>query len=578
MKLTRLHVILLFIASSLIVGALSIAPVFLAQQALGSDYQGIPFLFTDNEDFYIARCREVMDGYPNVGSPYFYEYKDEVAVQPALGEPVHAMIAEKTGISLITVFVWAKFFLPALLFLLIGLFTYQLTQGESWMRLVVGITAGLGATIGYEGFGIGNGLHLSLWTRPINPIVGGLGLFFVLLLAWRMFARKETGLLILAGIMTGLLTCYFFSWALAMAMCGLLMLAALIRKEWRVAMGFALVLGISLLMNINRLIGFSGAESQALAMRNGLLLMRTPLLNKVLLAAGGVFAVCTAVIVYRAKEWRTLLKQPWWIFCAALLAAGLAVLNQQVLTGKAIWPYHFVQYTKPFALIVVLVSILHAVPDRWKRVWIGMCAVLSFAYVGHGVWAASTHVAVQEEFRSRQEQAALIDRINKVVDDGVVLVLGPEADKIGGWIPAYTSANVYWSNYVMSGVPMERIEHNLFLRMRIENVAPSSSATWLTEHREDVRALFFRDWFDVFSIRKDDPWLDGEVSRLASKYQEVAAIPLREYVDRYRLDLLVSPRELTLQERGVWGIDSRGESINRWYVYPISQMPSQPQR
>jgi hypothetical protein len=226
------------------------------------------------------------------------------------------------------------------------------------------------------------------------------------------------------------------------------------------------------------------------------------------------------------------------------------------------------------ALIVVLVSIMRAVPDRWKRVWLGLCAVLSLAYVGHGAWAATTYPAVMDEFRARQEQAALFDRIGKMPADSVVLVIGSEADKIGGWIPAYTRANVYWSNYVMSGVPMERVEHNLFLRMRIENVAASSAQVCLTEHRADVRGLFFRDWFDVFSIRKDDTWLDGEVTRLAIKYQEAATIQLREFVDRYRLDLIVSPREFTLQERSLWGIDGRGEPINRWYVYPISQMLS----
>jgi len=37
---------------------------------------------TANEDFYLARIQEILDGHPSVGSPAFSEYKNEPPLSP----------------------------------------------------------------------------------------------------------------------------------------------------------------------------------------------------------------------------------------------------------------------------------------------------------------------------------------------------------------------------------------------------------------------------------------------------------------------------------------------------------------
>lgn len=563
------HVLVLSLSvASVLVGGLSIVPHLLARQALGDSYQGIPLFYTDNEDYYIARSQEVLDGHPEVGSPYYFEYKGSVAVQPPLSERLHAALSQMIGIPLIMVFLIAKFMLPAVLFCLVAWLAICLVKDElPHVQILVGITAGLGATIGYDALSpsqilavLGNqdiGLHLSLWTRPINPISGGIFLFATLLMLWSLWKNKNVGVAIFAGIVLGFSNSYFFSWGLGMSITGLLFLASLPMRDARRSLCFLMVLGISLLLNALMLLGFIGnPEGQTLALRNGLLLMREPLFNKVLLAALAVFAATSYGMVRQGMKPRELIKQPWWIFSLCILLGSLAALNQQILTGKAIWPYHFVQYTKPLAFVVVLAAVTAVARGRFRKPWHIACAALSIFFVFQSAVAASTYRAYENDFRTRQSWAPVFSWLKETPKESVVLALGPKSEALSIWIPAFTSNNVYISPYSMSGVPIERVEHNLFVEMRLEGVTTGTTQTWLIEHDQDIRTLFYRDWFDTFRRRDDQAWLDALRRDLAGKYAEFVLKDFRTELPKYRIDYLVTDEaytsatlvELTLEE------------------------------
>ena len=57
---------------------LSLLPVYEAVVYIGHDWKGFPPTYTD-DDYYYARIREVIDGYPLLGNPYFYEHRDAIA-------------------------------------------------------------------------------------------------------------------------------------------------------------------------------------------------------------------------------------------------------------------------------------------------------------------------------------------------------------------------------------------------------------------------------------------------------------------------------------------------------------------
>jgi len=71
---------------AVLVGLAVIAPHLLAQNALGRDYQGFPFLFKGNEDYYMAKIQEIVDGHWLANSPYLYDYKNKVSLVFPVGE------------------------------------------------------------------------------------------------------------------------------------------------------------------------------------------------------------------------------------------------------------------------------------------------------------------------------------------------------------------------------------------------------------------------------------------------------------------------------------------------------------
>jgi hypothetical protein len=566
MNATRILGSVLLVAA-LFVGSLSVAPHFLARQALGDAYQGIPFFYTDNEDFYIARSQEILDGHTEAGSPYFFEYKNHLTVQPPLGEYLHATVSRLTGVSLVTVFLAAKFVLPALLFLLVACLVLLLLKDEEpKMRGLIAVVAGFGATIGYDMLGPhallaalrgqNIGSYLSFGTRPINPITGALGLFGCLLLLWNLWKSKRIVVAVISGILLGLLDCYFFSWALGLAITGLLLLVAMIDRDVRRSIAFSIVLGIGLLMNAQMFLSFLGNPTgQFLALRNGLLLMHEPLLNKTLLLALAIFMGASFVLMRQGSKLKTLVREPWWIFSLIFLLGGLVALNQQVLTGRAIWPYHFVQYTKPLAWLVSLVAVTHAVRGSWKTVWFFACSALAAFLLFQSMVAASTYRSMESDFRIRQSWAPVFSWLLTTPKDSVVLAEGPLAGRLSGWIPAFTSNNVYTSPYAMSGVDQDRLEHNVFVEMRFDGVSSTDARVWLDAHSGSLRGIFYRDFFDVFQRRKDDGWFSSVLDGLAVKYVDFTRNDFRAELSKYRIDYLVLDNGYASATRAELGLE-----------------------
>ena len=58
---------------SILVGLIYAAPHLFFIISLGDKYHGLPLMATANEDAYIFRIREILDGHYLVGSPVYFE-------------------------------------------------------------------------------------------------------------------------------------------------------------------------------------------------------------------------------------------------------------------------------------------------------------------------------------------------------------------------------------------------------------------------------------------------------------------------------------------------------------------------
>ncbi|MEK7473220.1 MAG: hypothetical protein AAB668_00610 [Patescibacteria group bacterium] len=595
----RRHGIAILLA--LLVGALSVAPHLLAVRALGDEYRGVPFMYVDDEDIYLTRMQEIVDGYPDVGSAFFYEYKDERPIQPAWGEHVYVALSRLTGLSLPDALVLAKFLFPAILFLLAYAFVWRLLPAESVRLRVVAASAGaLLVALGYDLMswrdalqllqGEDIGLRLSLWTRPVNPILGGVGVFASLLLIWEVLearsskleVSKSRGALVAAsaGLVLGGLVFYFFAWGYVLSVLAFLGLGFLVQKDWKRLRDIGIVLLVSFLVSAPYWYGMfqslGGAGDPALATRNGMFFTHQPLLNKTLLFALALFVVGSIVLT----RWRDPLQLPlekgesrfwhqsWWMMSASLLLGGLWALNQQILTGRMVWPYHFVQYTKPVVVIVLLVLFVRAFAPRFRKTVLVGCVVLGALALLQGALAAGTYRSVLDDFRERQREADIFAWLDENQPKDCVVVVKEDRERFTRQVPAFTHCNVYVSSWTFSGVPLERVEHNFFIHLRLLGVASEDAREFMLANPDLVRLAYFEDWNQVFETAIDD-WLLGKIEEVVPAYQAFLEGNAAEQLRTYRANVLLSKEPLSEDELRQWRIEDEGMPIGGYRLYPL---------
>ena len=550
------------ICFSILVGLLSVAPHIISMYMLGNSYRGIPFLYSDNEDYYIARIHEIIDGHYLVGSPYFFEYKDMLPTAPPIGEYFYVVLSLLFHISITTVVVFAKFLFPAILFFLVYTFIRIVSDNTTGEKNILGaITGGLFITLGFGLIDYQHVFHriiygtnwpaLSLWVRPVNPITGALLLFATLPLVWQSLKKASWWYPIFGGIMLSLTFGYIFTFGIICSIIGVLIVLSLSQKKFTEIKKLISIIVTAITIDGLYLIQIIPSLTQGdgtMAGRSGLMLTHAPLLNKVLLVATTLFFLL--IMFVKKRSGVNIIKEPekyraiWFSF--SLLLGSFLALNQQVLTGRTVWPYHFVQYSIPLAIVAILISLFVLLRPLYPRLWrCGMYTISTISLL-FAVWNAGTYIYAQKDFVTLQEFAPIFNWLNKnATKDCVVLVAEDENARLAGLIPAFTSCNVYFTANLSGLYPMERIEHDFFVELRLRGVATSSALSYLTENEQVVRKYFYKDWFELLHLN-DDQRIASTFPELTRKYSDFMKHDFTEELRHYKIDYIVSRGPLAL--------------------------------
>ncbi|MBI2030859.1 hypothetical protein HYT05_04525 [Candidatus Kaiserbacteria bacterium] len=533
---------------AVLVGLCAVAPSLLAWTSAGTHYQGIQYLPIDDEDIYRARIHEILDGHAAVSSPFLYEYKAASAAVTPVNEWLYALPALLFGLS--AVIVASKFILPALLFLLVYSFVSQLLgSGARGTALAAGLLVVLGSDfVDYQYLlSLLHGLppRPLLWTRLVNPIIGGIELFgFLALLLVVHDDPKRRLVLVSAAALLSAAVGYFFSFALALAVLGVLFVFALVRREFDEAKGLFVVGALSVVFDAvwwyHSLTAFGGSSGVVAALRNGMFFTHAPVLNKALLAATLIVVACFAY-AHSRRLWRGYERA--WIFIAALLGGSWIAFNQQVITGREIWYQHFVQYTVPLCMIAVLAAAHMSVGRTFPRVYRGALALLAVVCLSYGAYSVMNYMSRMPGFAHSQEYAPLFAWLDEHASEGCVVLDAQFNEEMQRLIPAYTGCDVYETTVTFSGVPHERIVHNYLVRLGLNGVASADAERYINAHEEDVRTYFYSDWNQMFG-HGAEPWIAERAAQLAGGYQAFAAASLAEGIRKYRMDYLVAQEPL----------------------------------
>ncbi|MBI1974867.1 MAG: hypothetical protein HYS57_00730 [Parcubacteria group bacterium] len=553
-----------------LVGIIYIAPHLLFQWSLGDAYRGIPLMQTANEDEYLLRMQEILDGHPSLGSPVFFEYKSEPPLNPPVGEFLYVLPTIIFGISPVNTLIASRFFLPALLFLLVYALMLRLTGDGGWQQRLNAIACGLLIVLGYDLIDYRTVLsylqgHASpgsflLWSRPVNPILGALFLLSFLLLVWAVLQKtqwRKSAIISAAVFLALMFGSYFFSWGIALSALAVLILFLLARKEYKTAGTLAFIAPLGALFALPYWLAvWRAAQSpwyEASVLRSGLFLTHYPLLNKLLLVTL-FFFLALLVIDFLVKRKRGIAFRPesWHWLCLSLLMGGLVAYSQQMLTGRTIWPYHFVQYTIPLSLVVGVV-VLHRIVRGWSKVfWAATVSAATAASFLIGIYTqASVYATSAPSSAEIQDARPLFDWLNSLPKDCVVLQAG-NGDGPGGFdniIPAFTKCNLYDSLWVFSLLPEERIRHNYLTRLFFKGVTAETIEKYLQDNRHEARGRLYANWKGLYGVPDfpdfSDEGLSARIDAFADDYRHFYGQNMTSALRKYRVDVILSSVPLT---------------------------------
>lgn len=562
----------------LVVGIVSIGPHVLFRISLGAEYRGFYILQTDNETEYLAKVQEIFDGHLLLGSTPFFEYKNNFPLLPPTLELFYAFAALVFGASIPTVFIASKFVLPAVLFFLIYLLIDRLSDEVPLLRgRAHALAGGLLIVLGYDLIDYGTvWSYLSgssspasflLWTRPVNPVIGAILLCSVLLIAWSFHnehSRRYRFFLYAAGgaAIALMIGSYFFSWFLTLSILGILITINALRRHYAFVKSVLLMSAIGIILSLPYwyIVWNAGASPwyDDAAFRTGFSLGHSFILNKLLLLSLVVFFAVTALFRLEKKEW-------WW-FCLALLLGGFVAFNQQVITGRTIWPFHFVQYTIPLSLSVLFIVLYHVCARRYRWAWsavVGFVIVISLSF---GIYVqASVYNRFYDEYKQKQSYAAVFRWLNASAPKDCVVL--SEDDLFSRMILAFTHCNVYWTNNVHFLIPWERLRHNYFTFLRLKGVSVEEIGGYLENNGDEVLGYFYG--LGGLEAGRSYPPFARLINGFPVDYQSFVSRDFRNELKKYRIDYIISQGPLSEGIRqSLTGLILVSE-INGFFIYAL---------
>ncbi|MBI5045432.1 MAG: hypothetical protein HZC14_00240 [Candidatus Niyogibacteria bacterium] len=557
---------------ALLVGVIYLAPYIFLIFSLGSHYQGVPAMQTPNEGSYLARIQDILDGHPALGSPFFFEYKNEWPLSPPVGEMFYAIPAFLLRWPAKDILLASKFILPLILFLLAYFLIYRLSEGDDFLaRKINAIAGALFIVLGYD---LVDYRHLwsvlsgqndiggfLLWARPVNPILGAIFLFSFLILVWKIIqqsGRRAVSIFSASVFLALMMGSYFFSWGMALSVLAMLILMYSIQGKFQTAKNLTYtLLAAILLASPYWYSSWQASKSSWYAesvLRSGLFLTHYPLLNKLMLAVlvAYVLAVLFSALKYSDKTAALRNRifgsfRNWHLFCFAFIFGSLWAFSEQIITGRTIWPYHFVQYSIPLAIVVVMLILYNIVRKESLFFWklsIGIIIVVSLSY---GIYTQASAYRHGYAYNLHQQSyAPLFAWLNSQEKDCVVLIRedGPEGDALNVLIPALSHCNRYASTETFSLMPYERSLHNYLIELRLKGVPANGIEDYLRQNRGEATGCLYTNWQGLFNVKDfpdfSDKLLEERLARFPADYRQFMARDFKKELMRYRLDYILS--------------------------------------
>lgn len=544
------HWLVIVLAS--VIGFLVMLPIIRSIHNLGvSNFKGVYPILIDDEEHYLARTKDVIDGHPGLGNAYLAEHKGDPYMAPPLAEWLLAKTAFLFHLPVATLFFYLDFILPFCGFIFFYFLLYIITKQKRIAVVFVFL------------FFI---LFLREANRPIIQQFVFLPFFLGLWAVWRSYItvdKKSFFYSFLVSVFYGILlyiSPYF--WTTLITLYFLTLGATfLVQKNIKFVLksGAVFIFG-ALLFSWPYLVNLSQATANAFftetSMRMGMLNTHWPACFYSIF-----FALFTLILLLVSRK---AIEKEKFTFALACLATIIIVNWQNVITGKyLLFSSHY------FPPIIILIFVCSAIifvslhesktnglflnKNKEKIVIFGLLVLIvliadrQFA----GTKLALAVSANKEKMVELQNLSVVFDWFNQnTPKDSVIYFLGDDKYANFSLYPIYTHNNIYSGGcdvcFLLSNEELldRAIRHNIFNN--------AFSEQFIRSNRFGPLILYYVSVYQNEQVRNEiistltkknektidifpPEYIDWEVK----KYNEIKKEDVESALKKYQLDYIV---------------------------------------
>ena len=442
-----------------------------------------------DEGLYLTRMKRASLGDWRLGNPMIYEHRDDPWLYGPAGEVLQGRVVRWLGLPVADVDILFTFLLPALLTVIAYQLFLAMTASVPFSVLGT-MTVALGQYVLSKDTPLLDARLVAVnWTlplqfvRPISPQFYFVPLLVLLWSAYRLFGGGSRRWVWAAGLAGGVqLYTNFFLTSFVVTTLALLTIIALVERRFDVVRRFLAVAAIAGVIGLahiyNLWLTVSHPVYQESFTRGGGYLTREAIIPIVHAVVAGMFiAGC-----WRARRER------WYQFVTALLAAGFICLNQQLITGRTVQPFHWESQTNKLALEIALVMgawYLARSASALRRPGAVFCAVGVAVLLAHG-WALQDRYveAKRAEFSEAQRLGPALRWLADNTSPSDVVLVNPLHFDWAEYVTTVSGNYTYISEpfFFASFITRGEVERRYLGGLRFFGATPeeaSAFANWL---------------------------------------------------------------------------------------------------
>lgn len=516
---------------AIVVAAIHVYPDLWFVRDLGAAYRGVHLMGAAEETTYLSRISRVLAGDYRLGNAMILEHRADPSAYGPLAEYVQGTVGRVLGLSIARLDIAATAVLPVCVFLLSVLMVRALT-GRFWLSVGGALVLTLGQFLVAKNSPLLQGrlfdpdfINSLQFVRPVAPQFQYPLFFLTLWLLFRGWAgRQGVRDAVLAGLAVGLdfyVSVFFWTFLMsAIALFGGWGLITRDARRWRTALvigATALLVGIPYFASVARTLATPGLLEASL--RAGVLFTHRPFLPPVHVAWLLAFAAWFS--------WRPRGAAAQFTF--VLLLAGLACLNQQVVTGRTVQPFHWETYTNKVSLLLSFcvlaadgLAVLERAAERFRLravltgVGVSTGLVITALLIAHGVLLQANYYRVHRaRFADVQEIGPVLEWLRRAAPRDAVVLADPATPLLSELVAVYGQRFTYLSEtfFAVSLLPQREIDDRYLIAMRVFGF----------DEQGLQRVLGYRNGFLFLGIQVRPEYHLGDDRAIRRHLEEVAA-------------------------------------------------------